>query len=218
MTTMRCEAVRDALPALARGAVAAEEAAALREHIAACEACADAWSVVETLGAARITAPPGLAARVTDELARRRAAGRLSGRGMARPVRWLAGAGIGVAAAIGLVLAWPDSRDNAGPPDTAAMAGTRDPFLDEQLFGETTPVEAELDGMIRVALIDSAGTLDDVVLVSEDATSTELPPLALDLGSPAGDWPGADGLTAGAATTDDLTYEQLELLLTEMES
>jgi anti-sigma factor RsiW len=214
---MRCEAVRDALPELARGTLEPDEAAAIREHIATCDACGEAWSVIGTLSAAQVTAPPALAARVTDELARRRAAGSLRGR-VPTPVRWMAGAGVAVAAVIALILAWPEGNDAERALDMLPVAEADDPFLDQELFGATTPSEAELDGMIRVALNDSAGMLDDVVLVTDDAADAGLPPLALDLGSPAGDWPGADGMTAGIAMTDDLTYEQLELLLTEMES
>ena len=217
MTTMRCEAVRDALPALARGTLGTAEAAQVRAHLAGCDECADAWTVVDALAHAHVTAPKGLADRVSAEVARRRGS---RSTGASRPVRWLAGGGLAAAAVIALLLAWPN-RDEVSSDRTielATVAAVADPFLDEELFGATTPTEAELDGMIRVAATDTASLPQAIVAEEMTGVPDEVPALAMDVGSPLGDWPGVDGMSAGVMTMDDLSYEEMQLLLTEMES
>ena len=220
MTTMRCEAVRDALPALARGALDDAEAAEVRTHLAACDECSDAWAVVGALAAARVSAPAGLADRVSAEVKRRGAHGSGAPRRSVRPLHWLGATGLAAAAMIAAVLAWPnadagDATRTLALPETATLA---DPFLQEELFGATTPTEAETDGMIRVAAADLAN-LPAAIAAELDAGETEdVAPLAMDVGSPLGDWPGADGMSAGEMMIDDLSIDEMELLLTEMET
>ena len=214
MTTMRCEAVRDALPSLARGTLGDAEAADVRTHLTACDECADAWSVVEALAYAQPAAPAGLADRVSAELKRRGAA---RTRGVARPMRWLGGAGLAAAAVVAALIAWPDaSDDSARIIELAAVPSLADPFLQPDLFGATTPTEAEIDGEIRVAAADDGNLPPEIV--AEYETDDAVAPLAMDVGSPLGDWPGADGMSAGEMMIDDLSVEELEFLLTEMES
>ena len=217
MATMRCEAVRDALPALARGAFGDAETAAIREHLAGCDECAAAWAVVGELSEARMVAPAGLAERVAARAAdrtRRAPAGRRTA-----PLRWLGGAGLAAAAVSALLVAMPD-RDE---PEEGALAVTEspaatDPFLDARVFGETTPTEAELDGLIRVAALDPATLPTDAVAADLPDDAAEPPPIALDLGTRMGEWPGADGISAGNVMIDQLTYDEMALLLTEMET
>ena len=90
MTTMRCETVRDALPALARGTLGEVEAAQVRAHIAGCDECAGAWRVVGALAHASVAAPAGLADRVAAEVAHKRT---VAPRRAASPMRWLGGGG-----------------------------------------------------------------------------------------------------------------------------
>lgn len=62
---MRCEIVRDSLDALRDGTLGLSEAAEVREHLAACSACAREWEVTEVLRAAirdRASAPAAPAA------------------------------------------------------------------------------------------------------------------------------------------------------------
>ena len=217
MTTMRCEAVRDALPELARGALGDAEAAALRAHLAACDDCADAWAVVGALAAARVAVPAGLADRVTAHVAGRARRGVARRRSVA--VRWLAGAGLVAAALTALVVGYPDRDEAEIAAVTPAQApAAADPFLDARLFGGTTPTEAELDGLIRVAALDPASLPSEGVAGESLDDTADLPPLALDVGASLGDWPGADGMSAGDVMLDQLTYDEMQLLLTEMET
>jgi len=213
---MRCEAVRDALPALARGSLGDAEAARVRAHLAECDECADAWTVVEALAYAQITPPAGLADRVSGEVARRRTAG---SRRVATPMRWLGGAGLAAAALIAALIAWPQAgNDDARVIDLATTPTVVDPFLSEELFGATTPTEAELDAEIRVAADDASSLPAEFAGEEETGDDADIAPLAMDVGSPLGDWPGADGMSAGEMMIDDLSLEEMELLLTEMES
>ena len=210
MSTMRCEDARDLLPALARGELREEEAAAVRAHIGACDECADAWAVVESLAAARPAAPARLADRVSAAVAQRPVAAprrSLMGR--------LAGAGLAAAAVIALVVAWPDDVTEDG----AVVSGRErvveaDPFLDGEIFGATTPTEAELDGMVRVAALSSAD--DALPLPAAIAADEDVPALALEVGPALGDWPGTDGLSAGVMLVDELTLDEMHLLFEEM--
>ena len=219
MTTMRCEAVRDALPALARGTRGDAEAAAVRAHLAGCDECADAWAVVDALSAARVDAPAGLADRVSAELKRRGAVATAKSRGVTRPVRWMGGLGLSAAAVLALVMAWPNrDGDDARVIDLATPAVLSDPFLNEELFGATTPVEAETDGLIRVAAAELENLPAPIAAELGAGESDDVAPLAMDVGSRLGDWPGVDGMSAGEMMIDDLSIEEMELLLTEMES
>lgn len=215
MTTMRCEAVRDALPALARGTLGDAEAAEVRAHLATCDECADAWTVVEALAHARPAVPAALSDRVSAELKRRGPAVRTAR--IARPMRWLGGAGLAAAAVIAALIAWPETdNDPARTIDPVATPAGADPFLNEDLFGVTTPTESELDGEIRVAAADEGSLPAEIV--AEEELGSELAPIAMDVGSPLGDWPGADGMSAGEMMIDDLSVEEMQLLLAEMES
>lgn len=211
MTTMRCEDVRDLLPALARGELRDDEAVAMRAHIAACDDCADDWAVVEALAAALPAAPARLADRVAAAVALRH------GLAPRRSVmRWLGGAGVAAAAVIALVIAWPDAATD--PADrTLALAQEQvvagDPLLDAEIFGATTPTEAELDGMVRVAALSEG---DVMPLPTEAVAEDDVPALALEVGPALGDWPGADGMSAGVMLVDELTYDEMQQLLEEM--
>ena len=210
MTTMRCEDVLDRMPALARGELRDDDAAAVRAHIATCDDCADAWAIVDALAAARPAAPAHLADRVSAAVARRHAVGPRR-----RAGRWLAGAGLAAAAVLALVVAWPDGAvDDAR---TIALAPEQfvetDPFLEAGLFGATTPTEAELDGMIRVAALSDGDALPAATLPEIDEN---VPGLAADVGPALGDWPGADGMSAGMMLVDELSYDEMQMLLQEM--
>ncbi|HUF13808.1 MAG TPA: zf-HC2 domain-containing protein [Longimicrobiales bacterium] len=221
MTTMRCEAVRDALPALARGTASEAEAAALRDHIAGCAACAAEAGIVDALVQARIAerdgAPAGLAERVSSELERRsRLAEARAPRALPRAIRWTAAAGLAAAAMIALIVAVPEGarQDAAADGDVIASAtaapAEADPFLNDELFGaDAGPLDAELDDVLEGV---------DVEAIAFTGGNGALPPLAMDIGSPPGDWPGADGTSAGGVLLDELTYDEMRLLLTEMET
>ena len=228
MTTIRCEAVRDALGPLARGAVPEAEVTILRAHLAGCAECAAARRIVEAIQAAREPAPAGLAQRVsgTLEQAVARSGSASTGRPirrLPRTIRWTAGAGLAVAATIAVLLAWPErapdgtaTRGLAFDQDSAT-AGATDPFLDDALFaGDAAPLDARLDDVLAGVDPVAVGLVEPVEAF--DTESEALPSLAMDLGSPLGDWPGADGTTAGALMLDDLTYEEMQLLLSEMET
>lgn len=212
MTTTRCEAVRDALPALARGALDAGDAAGVRAHLAGCAPCAAEWHAVSALAGAKGRAPAGLGDRVSAALARPHR------RPLPRPIRWLGGAGVAAAAMIALILAWPNRpADDAGSVQVAlADVTAADPFLDDELFddGGALPLDVELDEALRD--VEAADGL--AAASAEDAAAPALAPIAMDLGDERGDWPGADGASAGAMMLDDLTYDELELLLSEMET
>ena len=218
MTTMRCEAVRDALPALARGTLGDAEAARVREHLAGCDECTDAWTVVGALAEANVAAPAGLADRVSAELKRRGTV--VSAPRRSTPARWLGGIGLSAAAVLALVFAWSNrDADDTRVIDLATPTVAADPFLEEELFGATTPSEAELDGMIRVAATDAGSLPEEIVAEDpENESVADIAPLAMDVGSPLGDWPGADGMSAGEMMVEDLSIEEMELLLTEMDT
>ena len=229
MTTMRCEAVRDALPALVRGTASDAEAAALREHIAGCETCGAEAGIAQAL--ARVSAlessavPAGLAERISVELERRHSAGVRARSGLPRPIRWSAGAALAAAAMIALVLVWPERAERGGDdspgrvsatdddPAIAALAGSpaeADPFLDDGLFAEdAVPLDAELDDVLEGVDPAALGVMGG---------NGAVPPLAMDIGAPTGDWPGADDAIAGAVLLDVLTYEEMRLLLSEMDT
>lgn len=209
--TMRCEDVRDQLPALARGELAETDAAALREHVAACDECADDWAVVEALALATPVAPVRLADRVGTAIAQRK----LVAPPRRRAARWVGGAGLATAALLALVIAWPERAPDEARTIALAQeqAAATDPFLDGEIFGATTPTEAELDGMVRVAALPQN---DALPVPTEEVTAEDVPPLALDVGPALGDWPGADGMSAGMMVVDELTYDEMQILLEEM--
>lgn len=211
MTTMRCEEVRDRLPALARGELREDDAVVVRAHVVACDDCGDAWAIVEALAAARPAAPAQLADRVSAAVARRRT--QPSRRHVGR---WLGGAGLAAAAVIAFVIALPDGA--ADDERTIALAQEQvvatDPFLDTELFGATTPTEAELDGMVRVAALSEDGDVMPVPTVT--TADPDVPALAMEVGPALGDWPGADGMSAGLMLVDELTYDEMQMLLEEM--
>ena len=224
MTTMRCETVRDALPALLRGSPTAAETQALREHVAGCAGCAAEWRIAEALHTSREDAPDGLAARVSAALSQSPArVGTPASRTLPRAIRWSAGSATAAAATIALILAWPERAPEESASRELALGGAQstspsetDPFLDEDLFAaDAAPLAAQLDDVLE-------GVDPAVVAPGESSAGAAygdgVPLLAMDLGSPLGDWPGADGTTAGAMTLDDLTYEEMQLLLSEMDT
>jgi hypothetical protein len=183
----------------------------VRAHIAECDDCADAWPIVDALAAVHPAAPAHLADRVSAAVARRHA---LAPR--RRTGRRLAGAGLAAAALLALVVAWPDDAADRDAR-TIALAPEQvvptDPFLEAGLFGATTPTEAELDGMIRVAALSDGDALPVAAVPETDA---DVPGLAADVGPALGDWPGADGMSAGMMLVDELTYDEMQTLLQEM--
>lgn len=212
-TTTTCETVRDALPALARGALDGPAGAATRAHVETCAACAAELALARMLVESSVAAPRGLADRVLADARTRRGYGGLLTR------RSLVGVGIAAAAVLALVLvpsgdapdantAVPGAAVAAGPSDAV---GTADPFLDDDVLEDGDAVALELGPIAEQAAQEEAARV-------EAADEEAIPPLAMDLGERRGDWPGADGASAGAMTLDDLTIEELELLLAMMET
>jgi hypothetical protein len=206
--------VRDALPAFAAGRLGGAEEAAVRAHLDACAECAAERDIVIALGASRAAAPPGLAARIGAELAR----APHGSRGVSRTIRWIGVGGLAAAAAMALLLAWPD-RPSAERVSTARVAAApapaaSDPFMDDALLDDAAarPLVIALD-----RAIDDATLAEPTPDIAGDADAT-VAPLAMDVGQEMGDWPGADGVSAGEAVLHDLTYEQMELLLSEMDT
>lgn len=216
MRATRCEAVRDALAALAAGRLDDGRTAAIEEHVASCAECAAERDLARALLASRVAAPAGLADRITRELARR-AHGRRNAPGA---LRWIGAAGLAAAAGMALLLAWPDARSverqqTARVAADAPAAVVEDPFMDETLL-DASPVRPQAIALDRA--MDEAARLERTAAETPGRDETAPAPLAMDVGSELGDWPGADGVSAGEAVLDQLSYEQMQLLLSEMDT
>lgn len=191
MNEQRCDTVRDALPALARDRLDSARAAGVRRHLAGCADCRAELELVSALATSQPHAPDGLAERVSAGLAARGAT----------------------------------TSPAAGPSSTTRPWRRRAPWLAVGLAAAAVialvlawPRGAERtpEPVVATAAADRATSPEPLALADPDEGHG---PVAPDFGvGGAADWPGANGVVGGSVTLDDLSYEQMEALLKELES
>lgn len=148
----RCEKLRDRLPELAAGRLDEAEAAALRSHVAACDACAAEFALVRTLAADLVTVPFGLDARVRSVLQQ------------SRRYAWVTPGRMAMAATVVLALVTaslidrPD-RESSVEPDTT-FASTLDAVL-------TAPWGASEEALLTAPSLDQLSVEELEMLLRE---------------------------------------------------
>ena len=196
-----CTKHQEALPEYAAGDLSHERRRALEAHLEGCRECGEALAAVRSVREAVAPVPAGLEARIQAAVQTRAAGREGDGREAARGDG--AGAGEGTAAVSGPAGGGSGSSEGAGAMRPRAGRTAR----------WWRPMALPLAAAAAIAALWLGGSelaRDPAGVAPVDAVEEDYDPF--------GAWPGAGGQVAGDPLLSELTEEQLEQLLEELES